>query len=138
MPKAVIHTATGAVLRYGYCDFSTDGTFDPATQTQVDVTEGSVPLANIPLYYNKIVGGLFVEMSAAQKAAVDAARAAEKTAALDGAVRVERVVNSLAALPIPPPAAGLLVGVITAGQMGLAISGTDRWFLFAVDGVVGP
>ena len=31
----VIKTATGAVLRFGYCDFENDGSFDAATETMV-------------------------------------------------------------------------------------------------------
>jgi hypothetical protein len=31
--QVVIVTATNIVLRAGYCDFATDGTFDPATET---------------------------------------------------------------------------------------------------------
>jgi hypothetical protein len=31
--QVVIMTATGVVLRAGYSDFATDGTFDPQTET---------------------------------------------------------------------------------------------------------
>lgn len=31
--QVVVVTATGVVLRAGFCDFATDGTFDPATET---------------------------------------------------------------------------------------------------------
>lgn len=31
--QVVVMTATGVVLRAGFCDFATDGTFDPATET---------------------------------------------------------------------------------------------------------
>lgn len=138
MRKAVINTATGAVIRYGYCDFSTDGSFDGATQTQVDLNEDSNRIPDIPIYHNKIVAGGFAEMSQAEKDAVDAAREATATANLDGSVKLDRVVNSTGDLPLPPPKAGLMVGVVQRGQIGLAISGPDRWFLIAVDAVVGP
>jgi len=134
--KAVTQTATGAVMQYGYCDFTSE--IDPLTQSQVDLNEGTILVADIPLYHHKVVAGNFVEMSAAEKATVDAAREAESTAKLDGAVHIQRVVNSISELPLPPPKAGLLVGVITTGNIGLAISGTNKWFLFAVDGMVGP
>ena len=32
--SGVIETATGDLLRYGFCDFENDGSFDPATETQ--------------------------------------------------------------------------------------------------------
>jgi hypothetical protein len=31
--QVVVMTVTGVVLRAGYCDFATDGTFDPGTET---------------------------------------------------------------------------------------------------------
>jgi hypothetical protein len=31
--QVVVMTATGVVLRAGFCDFATDGTFDPLTET---------------------------------------------------------------------------------------------------------
>jgi len=34
---------TGDLLRYGYCDFETDGSFDPATEEiRTDVPEGAI------------------------------------------------------------------------------------------------
>lgn len=33
MQQVVINTATTIVLRAGFCDFATDGSFDPATET---------------------------------------------------------------------------------------------------------
>lgn len=138
MRKAVIHTATGAVLRHGFCDFASDGSFKPATETQVDLNENSLPTAGVPLYHHKVDSGDFIEMSQGEKDAVDAAREAQLAAKLDGSARISRVVNSTAELPLPPPEKGLLVGVVQSGQVALAISGVDRWYLFAVDLVVGP
>ena len=132
--NAVIDNTIGYVKRWGYSDFSS--TLQTG-ETQVALNEGA-SLAVEPFYYNKVVAGEFVELSQSEKDAVDAAHEAEDTAELKGAVRIERVVSSAAALPLPPPAPGLLVGVVTATQIGLAISGSDRWFLFAVDAVVGP
>jgi hypothetical protein len=31
--QVVVMTTTGVVLRAGFCNFATDGTFDPATET---------------------------------------------------------------------------------------------------------
>ena len=43
MPNGVIETSTGDLLRWGYCDFLNDGSFDGATEThKTDVPEGSV------------------------------------------------------------------------------------------------
>lgn len=72
MKNAVIDTATGYVKRWGFADFTTDGTFDGATETQVVLNDEAVPVADIPLHYNKIVGGDFVEMTQPEKDAVDA------------------------------------------------------------------
>lgn len=69
--NAVTDNATGAVLKYGYTDFI--GDYDPATQTIVALAEESLPVTGVPLYYQKIVSGLFVEMTDAEKEAVDAA-----------------------------------------------------------------
>ena len=33
LQQVVVMTATGVVLRAGFCDFATDGTFDPLTET---------------------------------------------------------------------------------------------------------
>jgi hypothetical protein len=33
LQQVVVMTTTGVVLRAGFCDFATDGTFDPATET---------------------------------------------------------------------------------------------------------
>jgi len=41
--NGVIETATGDLLRMGYCDFENDGSFDAGTQTyKTDIPEGSV------------------------------------------------------------------------------------------------
>ena len=33
LQQVVVMTTTGVVLRAGFCDFATDGTFDPVTET---------------------------------------------------------------------------------------------------------
>jgi hypothetical protein len=33
LQQVVVVTTTGVVLRAGFCDFATDGTFDPTTET---------------------------------------------------------------------------------------------------------
>jgi len=71
MYQAVVHTATGAVLKYGYCDFNTD--YNAAIESIIELDMSAIPPSNVPLYYCKIVSGLFVEMSAEEKIAVDAA-----------------------------------------------------------------
>lgn len=72
MKNAVIDTATGYVKRWGFTDFTADGNFDGVTETQVALNDEAVPVADIPLHYNKIVGGDFVEMTQPEKDAVDA------------------------------------------------------------------
>jgi hypothetical protein len=65
---AVVDTATGAVIKWGFVDFS--GEYDPATQTIVPLAEDAVPIEGIPQYYQKIVDLFFVEMTEAEKLAV--------------------------------------------------------------------
>ena len=43
MPSGVIETTTGDLLRWGYCNFLNDGSFDAVTEThKTDVPEGSI------------------------------------------------------------------------------------------------
>jgi len=69
MKKAVIDTATGAVIKWGFTDFLND--YNASTQSIVDLNEGAVPPEGTPDYYCKIVSGEFVEMTAGEKTAVD-------------------------------------------------------------------
>jgi len=69
---AVTDNQTGAVLKIGYTDFSND--HDPATQTPILLASDSVRVQGVPPYYQKLVDGQFVEMTPAEKAAVDAAK----------------------------------------------------------------
>lgn len=71
--NAVTDTATGYVKRHGFCDFTTDGSFDPGTETQAAVADDTEPPAGVPLYHVKVAAGLFAEMAAGEKTAVDAA-----------------------------------------------------------------
>jgi hypothetical protein len=68
--NALTDNATGAVLRYGYSEFTGDPDYDAGTMTQVALNDGAQPVTDLPLYYQKIVAGNFVEMSAAEKSAV--------------------------------------------------------------------
>jgi hypothetical protein len=67
--NAVTDNATGAVIKWGFTDFV--GDYDAATQSVVALNDGAVPVEGVPLYYQKVVTGDFVEMSAAEKSAVD-------------------------------------------------------------------
>jgi len=66
--NAVVNTATGAVLRYGFSDFLTD--YDPATDAIVPLEWSATPIKGVYLGYQKIENDYFVEMSEAEKAAV--------------------------------------------------------------------
>ena len=44
--NAVYETATGKLLRFGECDFTTDGGFNPATETQVATNQELDPRYN--------------------------------------------------------------------------------------------
>lgn len=77
MKNAVIQNSTGRVLKWGGCDFRTESSFNASTMTQVALLEDAVPPTNgggVPVLnkYLKVVSQQFVEMSAAEKLAVDA------------------------------------------------------------------
>ena len=139
MRNAVTDNAVLSVLRYGATDFTTDGSFNGATQTQVALNPGTQPPAGVQLSHVKVVAGDFVEMTAPEKAAVDAAEAASIAANLPTATVLFEVANT-AALPLPPPAAGLMVMVadVGGGSPALAISQAARWAIINVDSFVGP
>lgn len=69
--NAVVHTITGAVLRYGFSDFLND--YDPIIHTIVPLDWNATPVKNVELCYQKIVAAYFIEMSDAEKMAVDIA-----------------------------------------------------------------
>lgn len=69
--NAVIHTTTGAVLRYGFTDFLND--YDPVTDTIVPLEWSATPVKDVTLCYQKVENDYFVEMSAMEKVAVDVA-----------------------------------------------------------------
>ena len=68
--RAVIDTVTGAVKRYGKCDFASEPVFDAGTETDVALNEGAAPATSIRSH-NKIVAGAFVEMDQSEKDAAD-------------------------------------------------------------------
>lgn len=117
MRNAVIRTSTGSVLRYGYADFSGDGAFDAATETQLALNESAIEPEGVPLKYIKVVAGEFVEMSPAEKAAVDAVTAVghvlrklqfDEITVADGGTDTSTGFTSVfgAALQVPPLKAG--------------------------------
>lgn len=67
--NAVTDISTGAVIKWGYVDFT--GDYDTDEQIQVALNDGATPVADVPLYYQKIVSGEFVEMTSTEKEAVD-------------------------------------------------------------------
>lgn len=73
MRNAVIDTATGAVKRFGHCDFSVGADFNPATETQVAIGEGAAPIFGLPHRHMKIANGLLIEMTQGEKDAADGA-----------------------------------------------------------------
>lgn len=62
--------STGQVIRYGTSDFFNDGTFDGGTQTFH--TNVGKQIEGVPLKHTKVSGGVLTEMTAPEKAAVDA------------------------------------------------------------------
>jgi hypothetical protein len=79
MKNAVVHNATGSVLQFGFMDFTdtqSNPYFNSATMSQVQVQDDStVPVVNgqpVALKYVKVLSTQFVEMTALEKATVDA------------------------------------------------------------------
>jgi len=71
--NAVTSAALGYLKRWGFCDFTTDGSFNPGTETQQLIDDGAEPPAGVPNYYVKVAAGLLVEMTAPEKSAIDVA-----------------------------------------------------------------
>ena len=71
--NAVVDTVLSFVKRHGWCDFAGDGSFDPGSETQLALTDDNPAPDGVPLYYVKVVAGMLVEMSPAEKAAIDVA-----------------------------------------------------------------
>jgi hypothetical protein len=132
--NARVHASLGYIASYGFVDFTGELGAD---FVQVGLQPDTQPPDGVPLRHVKLDGnpGIFTEMTAAEKAAVDAsppfaARLASKTANV-----LRRVVPNLAALPNPPPAPGLLVAVRDAGGApALAVSGPSNWAIFRATG----
>jgi hypothetical protein len=72
MQNVQILNSTGSVLSYGYSDMSANAGYNPAIHSVVQVGDDSYPPDGVPLKYVKVVDSAFVEMSAVEKAAVDA------------------------------------------------------------------
>lgn len=66
--NAVIHTNTGAVLKYGFTNFLDD--YDPLIHTILPLNWSASPIQNIPIYFQKIVNDFFEEMTQLEKDAV--------------------------------------------------------------------
>lgn len=128
---AVTLTSTLQLLRWTVG--ATDPSFKPASETLHALTRPVKLAAGVPRWHHKVNAGLVVVMTAPERAVVDAAMAAKAQAEAAGAVRIERVVSNPGELPVPPPRAGLLVGVANTGGgvPGLAMSTGTGWAIFA-------
>lgn len=132
--RVVTSNTTGAVYRWGRTDFT--GQFDPADYTQVDLLEAAQWVPGVATYYHKVVAGLLEEMTVGEKAAVDTEREAISDAKLEGAATIGKKFANLAALPLPPPKAGLLVAIENiGGSWGFAYSTNTGYIVFVSDGV---
>lgn len=133
LKRAVTSNATGAVHKYGRTDFA--GQFDPGSFTQLDLVDGAHLVDGLPLYHHKVVAADLVEMTGPEKAAADAEHEAELVERLAGAARVTLKVASPAALPVPPPGPGYLVGIENvSGSPALAISTATGYIIFLASG----
>lgn len=132
--NVVTSNLTGAVYKYGFCDFT--GEFNPADFTQITLDPTAQFVEGVPKYYHKVVAFLLQEMTVAEKAAVDVEREAYQDAKLEGAARIGKKFPNLAALPVPPPAPGLLVAIENvAGNWAFAYTTTTGYIVFTADGV---
>lgn len=132
--RAVVHNTTGAIIKSGRTDFT--GQFNPVDFTQYVLSDSAEFVEGVPYYYHKVVGADIVEMSAGEKTAVDVFLDAKKTEELRFITVVAKIVPNLAALPTPPPKAGVLVGVESiAGTPGFVISTNTNYIVFQSDGV---
>jgi hypothetical protein len=133
--RAVTSNSSGGVYRYGRSDFT--GQFNPAVFTQFVLADEAQFVNGIKSYYHKVVAGLLLEMTPAEKTAVDAERESIAQSKLDGAVRITRQFPNVAALPIPPPGPGYVVAVANmGGTRGLAYSINGGWSLYQQTGSV--
>lgn len=132
--RAVTSNSTGGVYKYGRSDFT--GTFDPADYTQFDLNDATAFTAGIPPYYHKVVSGDLVEMSVAEKLAVDSELETIAQEQYKGSAQVTVQFPTEAALPSPTGGKGYIVGVANIGGTGpgLAISTNNNWYLFHNDG----
>jgi hypothetical protein len=133
--RAVVSILTGAVYIYGRSDFT--GQFNPSTHTQKNLSDLAVFALGIETYYHKVVGELLLEMTIAEKTAVDTERESIAQSKLDGALRIIRQFPNIAALPNPPPGPGYVVAVANVGgARGLAYSTNTGWSLYQQTGSV--
>ena len=118
--NAVTDNATGRVKRYGYANFSASIVTGETLHT---LSARVAPPSGVPLHHLTVRTGAFVEMSAAEKAASDAAVLAEERASLRGALSLPSYPN-LAATPAPVPGKSLVVALADngSGRAGLAVS----------------
>lgn len=121
MATALITVATGSVVGWGEEDLTGRA---GAGQSVVTLQTGAAPPAGVPRKYLKVVAGLFVEMTAPEKAAVDlvfpvrkvlrASRAAELTATTGNADPGNGWVSAFSAPLQSPP--------LEAGEYQLSVS----------------
>lgn len=130
---ALTSNLTGSVRRYGVTDFT--GTFNPADFTQYVLNDSTSFVSGVATYYHKVVAGDLVEMTAPEKAAVDDEIDARHVNELKYPSVVQKVVPNLAALPVPPPKMGVIVGVQNiGGSRGFVISTGVDYLVFVSDG----
>lgn len=135
LPKqCVTDNATGMILRYGRTSFA--GQFNPGTETLHTLDESAMFVSGVPPYHHKVVGTLVEEMTGPEKTAADSERENRRIANLKTGAQIKITVPNLAALPIPPPKIGVIIGVANiAGNPGIAISTASNYIVFVSSGV---
>lgn len=131
--RCVTDNGTGSVIKFGRTDFA--GQYNPAIETQHTLDDSALWVPGVPPWYHKVVGTLLEEMTPGEKAAVDVYRDLKKTEQLRFPVVITKIVPNLAALPVPPPKMGVLVGVANiAGSRGFVISTGSDYLVFVSSG----
>ena len=129
--NAVTLNLTGQIIRHGASPFDTDGTLDGGLETfHSDI---GIRVPNLVLKYNKIAGGICVEMTAGEKTIVDDNEIAEIQLDSIGAIELTVEYADVASLPNPPDRDGLLVRLVDSGDgsPGIAYSVGGIWKIYS-------
>ena len=121
-----IAISVGVPAGYGTVDFSAGSEYDSKTESYYSNVGKRLP---VELKYTKVVGGVLLEMTAGEKLIVNITEVNKEQAQSTGSVLLSAVCSTVAALPVPPLQANLLVCVTDDGSGApcLAVSDATNW-----------